>query len=39
MFTMFRKTEYIEFDRYKRMIDRLDDLHFMDYLAKKQMRC
>ncbi len=37
MLSMFKKTEYMEFNKYKRMIDRLDDIYFMDYVAKRNM--
>ncbi len=38
MFGSFRKTKYIDFKSYKRMIDKIDDINFMDYVAKKQMK-
>ena len=37
MLSMFKKTEYMEFNKYKRMIDRLDDIYFMDYVAKRNL--
>ena len=37
MLSMFKKTEYIDFGRYKKMIDRLDDIYFMDYVAKRNL--
>lgn len=37
MLSIFKKTEYVEFNKYKRMIDRLDDIYFMDYIAKRNM--
>ena len=38
MIGMFRKTEFMEYDQYKRIIDKLDDVYFMNYLAKRQMK-
>ena len=38
MIQFFKKTEYIEYNNYKKMIDKMDDIYFMNYVAKKQMK-
>ena len=38
MIPFFRKTEFIEYDNYKKMVERLDDIYFMNYVAKRQMK-
>ena len=36
--SIFRKTEYMEYDNYKKLVDRLDDIYFMNYVAKRNMK-
>ena len=38
MIDIFKKTQYLDFSEYKSMIDRLDDIHFMNYVARKRMK-
>jgi hypothetical protein len=38
MIAMFKKTEFMEFDSYKKLVDRLDDIYFMNYVARQRMK-
>lgn len=38
MLALFKKTEFIEFDKYKQLVDRLDDIYFMNYVARQRMK-
>ncbi len=37
MLPLLKKTEYLEFDHYKTIIDRMDEVYFMNHIAKKKM--
>lgn len=37
MIEIFKKTEFIEYEDYKRLIDKMDDLYFMSHFVKKKM--
>ena len=37
MLAIFKKTEFMEFKNYKKIIDGMDDVYFMNYVAKRNM--
>ena len=37
MISLFRKTEFMDFGNYMQLVNRLDDIYFMNYVAGKQL--
>lgn len=38
MISLFRRTEYMDFGSYMNLVEKLDDIYFMDMLAKKRLK-